>query len=48
MPISQYFSGKGKQVLADFIKRYGKKRGTALFYAAINKMEQEKKKKKKK
>lgn len=33
MPIDRYFKGKGKKVLEDMIRRYGKKRGTSIFYA---------------
>lgn len=37
MPLSEYFKGDGRKVLADFVKRYGEKRGKRLFYATANK-----------
>lgn len=33
MPVSAYFKGKGDRVLADLIRRYGEKKGRAVFYA---------------
>lgn len=37
MPISEYFGGKGEKVLAELIKKHGKKKGTQIFYATANK-----------
>ena len=37
MPLSEYFKGDGRKVLADFVRRYGEKRGKRLFYATANK-----------
>jgi len=37
MPISKYFKGKGKKVLAEMKKRYGAKKGKSVFYATANK-----------
>ena len=37
MPLSEYFKGDGKKVLADFVKRYGEARGKRIFYATANK-----------
>lgn len=37
MPLSKYFKGKGKQVMKDMQKRYGKKHGKEVFYATANK-----------
>jgi len=37
MPLSEYFKGDGKKILADFVKRYGEKRGKRIFYATANK-----------
>jgi hypothetical protein len=33
MPISEYFKGKGEQVMAALRKRYGAERGERIFYA---------------
>lgn len=37
MPISEYYSGKGKKVMASMKKRYGSKKGKRVFYATANK-----------
>lgn len=37
MPLSNYFGGKGAKVMADMIKRYGKKKGKRVFYATARK-----------
>lgn len=37
MPISKYYGGHGEKVLAEMIARYGKKKGTQVFYATANK-----------
>ena len=37
VPLSEYFKGDGRKVLADFVKRYGEKRGKRIFYATANK-----------
>jgi hypothetical protein len=33
MPIGKYYKGHGEEVLRDMIARYGKKKGTSVFYA---------------
>lgn len=33
MPVSGYFKGKGKKVMASMKKRYGAKKGKQVFYA---------------
>jgi hypothetical protein len=38
MPVSQYFKGKGEQVMAKLKARYGAERGERIFYALANKM----------
>jgi hypothetical protein len=37
VPVSAYFKGHGSAVLADMIRRHGKKRGKEIFYATANK-----------
>ena len=37
MPLSEYFKGDGKKILADFVKRYGEAKGKRMFYATANK-----------
>lgn len=37
MPLSEYFKGDGKKILADFVKRYGEVKGKRMFYATANK-----------
>jgi hypothetical protein len=37
-PVSRYYGGHGKTVMADFKRRYGSKGGTRAFYAVVNKM----------
>ena len=37
MPVSKYFKGKGKEVMKDMQKRYGRKKGKEVFYATANK-----------
>lgn len=37
MPLSEYFKGDGRKVMADFVRRYGEKRGKRLFYATASK-----------
>lgn len=37
MPISEYFSGSGKKVMANMKKEYGDKEGERVFYATANK-----------
>lgn len=37
VPLSEYFKGDGRKVMADFVKRYGKVRGKQLFYATASK-----------
>lgn len=37
MPISEYFSGKGKKVMDKMSKQYGEKKGKQVFYATANK-----------
>lgn len=36
MPISEYYKGKGKSVMADMKDRYGDKGGERVFYATAN------------
>ena len=38
MPVSQYFKGKGEQVMSKLKARYGAERGERIFYALANKM----------
>ena len=41
MPISSYFGGHGREVLADMKKRYkGDKKAESVFYATANKRKQ--------
>ena len=37
MPISEYYKGKGKQVMKSMRERYGAKHGKEVFYATENK-----------
>ena len=37
MPIKRYFKGKGTKVMKSMKKRYGAKKGKAVFYATANK-----------
>ena len=37
VPLSEYFKGDGKKILADFVKRYGEAKGKRMFYATANK-----------
>lgn len=37
MPISEYYKGKGKKVMASMKKRYGPEAGKRVFYATANK-----------
>ena len=46
MPKSEYFKGKGKQVHAEMVKRYGKEKGERVFYATANKRDMKPKGKK--
>jgi hypothetical protein len=39
VPISKYFGGHGKEVLASMNKTYGPKKAKSVFYATENKME---------
>lgn len=48
MPVSEYYGGKGVQVMHDMIKRYGEKKGKEVFYATANKRKGDKPKKHKK
>lgn len=36
MPVSEYYKGKGSKVRKDMKKRYGGKKGEAVFYATAN------------
>jgi hypothetical protein len=36
-PISEYYKGKGTEVMGHMIKKYGKKKGVSIFYATANK-----------
>lgn len=40
MPIDKYFGGHGRSVMADFVKRHGKKKGKQFFYMTANKRKQ--------
>lgn len=37
MPISEYYKGKGRKVMAQMQHRYGQKKGKEVFYATANK-----------
>ena len=37
MPISEYYKGKGRKVMEQMRRRYGKKKGERIFYATANK-----------
>lgn len=37
MPVSEYYKGSGDKVMSSMTKRYGAKRGKAIFYATANK-----------
>jgi hypothetical protein len=37
--LSSYYKGHGRQVMADFQGRYGKKQGTRNFYATVHTMQ---------
>lgn len=41
MPIAKYYGGHGRAVLAKMQKKYGKKKGTQVFYATAKKRGQE-------
>ena len=36
MPVSEYYKGSGSRVMKSMAKRYGAKRGKAIFYATAN------------
>lgn len=38
MPIKNYYGGKGRTVMRGMRKKYGKKKGSRVFYATVNKM----------
>jgi len=40
MPLSKYFGGHGKKVMADMKARYGSEKGKKVFYATANKQGQ--------
>ena len=40
MPISKYYKGHGREVMADMRKRYGA-RAEEVFYATVNKQKQD-------
>lgn len=44
MPISEYYKGKGRSVMASMKKKYGAKAGERVFYATANKMKMKGKK----
>lgn len=48
MPLSKYFKGKGRKVMAKMKKEYGAKKGKSVFYATVNKRKKGGKAKKKK
>jgi hypothetical protein len=37
VPISEYYKGKGKEVMSRMKKQYGSKKGKEVFYATANK-----------
>ena len=37
MPVSEYFKGSGRKVMAQMRKRYGARKGKEVFYATANK-----------
>jgi hypothetical protein len=37
VPTSQYYGGKGRQVMRDMKRRYGSEKGERVFYAVKNK-----------
>lgn len=36
MPIDRYYHGHGDEVMADLVRRHGKKKGKEVFYATAN------------
>ena len=42
MPLSKYYSGHGSEVMTKMKKKYGKKKGKAIFYATSNKRKKHK------
>ena len=46
MPVSEYYKGSGRKVMASMKKRYGAKKGKEVFYATANKKGMKKKHKK--
>lgn len=40
MPLSKYYEGHGKEVMASMKKQYGAKKGESVFYATANKTRQ--------
>ena len=42
MPISKYYGGHGKKVMADMKGRYGPEKGERVFYATENKRKKRK------
>jgi hypothetical protein len=45
MPVSEYYKGSGKKVMASMKKKYGASRGKEVFYATANKQGMKPKKK---
>lgn len=37
MPVGKYYKGSGGKVMKEMVRRYGEKRGKAVFYAVANK-----------
>ncbi len=42
MPLSNYFKGKGNEVMSSMQKEYGDKKGKNVFYATSNKQKKKK------
>lgn len=40
MPVSKYYKGHGREVMADMTRRYGKKKGERVFYATANALQE--------
>jgi hypothetical protein len=43
MPVSKYYSGHGRKVMANMKREYGDKKGEQVFYATVNKRKKKRK-----
>ncbi len=43
MPLTEYFKGKGPEVMKKMLAEYGEKKGKSVFYATVNKQKKKKK-----